>query len=429
MLHSTEGQNFYPISRRIAGWILVFGVLFTLATIGIRLYFAYYDEQATLRQQIVDAAHSHQASLTQALWDVDLAQVDQLLADIRRFPGVTGLHLTTSIGKSYRIMAPGAEFNDRLPVFAVSLRHPSTPQSELGQLTVYGNLTESNRRLRYEAIEIIATQVIQVFALSLLIAYLTTRLLTRHVVDLAQHLGTLTPQTLNTRFVLQRKTINRKGQTDELDALAEKINSLQSELVIHNDGLNREVAERTELLEAANRELKKMARIDHLTGIANRRHFDETASSEFRRALRYSQPLSLLMLDVDYFKLFNDSYGHQQGDDCLKAIGHLLRHTFVRAGELPARIGGEEFAVLLPGSEHARARKIAEDLRAALWELALPHAASTIADRVTISVGVASFDPVLHDSFEALLAESDLALYNAKRLGRNQIASVHGPSG
>ncbi len=179
---------------------------------------------------------------------------------------------------------------------------------------------------------------------------------------------------------------------------------------------------RTAELRAANERLEDLSRSDPLTGLANRRAFDEIKDVEFRRATRLGQPLTVLMCDVDYFKRYNDTYGHALGDQCLRVVADTLRGVFSRAGEVVARLGGEEFVVLLPGSDAATARDTAERLQQRLSERAMRHAGSDIAPHVTLSIGLATFDPETMDHFDLLLHRADEALYRAKSQGRNRIA-------
>ncbi|HEY0848142.1 MAG TPA: diguanylate cyclase [Noviherbaspirillum sp.] len=172
-------------------------------------------------------------------------------------------------------------------------------------------------------------------------------------------------------------------------------------------------------LQRANRELHSLSRHDALTGLANRRHFDEVKEVEFRRAMRADWPLSVLMCDVDEFKRYNDTYGHAQGDRCLIALAECMVPLFNRAGELLVRLGGEEFAVLLPNTDEEQAIALAERIRLAVWDLNLPHASSSVSDRVTVSIGVACLKHGLHSNFDSLLQDADLALYRAKN-GRNR---------
>jgi len=166
----------------------------------------------------------------------------------------------------------------------------------------------------------------------------------------------------------------------------------------------------------------KKARIDGLTQIANRRRFDEYLLNEWNRHLRLQQPLSLLMCDVDHFKLYNDSYGHQAGDECLKVVAKAISRGF-RTGDLVARYGGEEFAIVLPHTDRMGAIRVAERLRSAVLDTVIPHAASPVCNRVTLSIGVACAtpDPKGAGDARSLIEEADRNLYLAKRRGRNQV--------
>ncbi|WP_178119375.1 sensor domain-containing diguanylate cyclase [Metapseudomonas lalkuanensis] len=169
-----------------------------------------------------------------------------------------------------------------------------------------------------------------------------------------------------------------------------------------------------------NRELFHLANRDSLTGIANRRQFDQALQVEFHRAATVGSPLALVMIDVDYFKAYNDRYGHQAGDACLKAVSDVLRRFKVRAGDTVARYGGEEFTVLLPHTDLAGARLVAERIRQAVYERGLTHSDNPVGV-VTVSVGAHSLVPNPDDRPEQLLEWADTALYRAKSGGRNRV--------
>lgn len=180
--------------------------------------------------------------------------------------------------------------------------------------------------------------------------------------------------------------------------------------------------------------LKMLSMVDGLTGIANRRAFDEALKIEWRRAYRNEYPLSLLMLDVDYFKRYNDHYGHQAGDDCLRALGRVFSDTVKRPGEMVARYGGEEFVVMLPDCPLDEACILGEMLCAGVRKLDMEHSTSDAAKVVTVSIGASCLQPgreQLNDSIDRgerplhaldLLVSADHALYQAKNLGRNRVA-------
>ena len=183
-----------------------------------------------------------------------------------------------------------------------------------------------------------------------------------------------------------------------------------------------DIIETQKALREVNARLEDLSRSDALTEIPNRRHFDEVKEAEFRRAIRSGSPLSLLVCDIDYFKHYNDTYGHAMGDVCLRSVAKAMRSSVRRAGDLVARIGGEEFAALLPATNEANARTLAEQMRLSVSDLTIPHQGSAAAPYVTVSIGVATLDPDLVDTFEALFNLADQSLYRAKEHGRNRIA-------
>lgn len=179
--------------------------------------------------------------------------------------------------------------------------------------------------------------------------------------------------------------------------------------------LNKHAAER-----AAKEKLSELVLTDPLTGLANRRHFDQTLASEWDRSVREKHPLGLVMIDIDHFKAFNDSRGHAAGDDCLKAVAQALRGHCARPGDLVCRWGGEEFAVILPGTDAAGAGHLARELVGVVRALGLEHGKSDVSPCVTISAGSASIAPSNDGSAAALVEKADAALYAAKQAGRNR---------
>ncbi len=176
-----------------------------------------------------------------------------------------------------------------------------------------------------------------------------------------------------------------------------------------------------EQLEQANKELHRLSSIDGLTGIANRRTFDKMVDKEWKRALRQERPIALAMIDIDYFKPYNDHYGHQEGDDCLKKVARCIANSLKRPGDFVARYGGEEFVIIFPEITGENATTIADLVRKAVADLKLPHELSKAGDYVSISVGVAVTVPLPGSSHTELIKKADSALYQAKETGRNKV--------
>jgi len=179
-------------------------------------------------------------------------------------------------------------------------------------------------------------------------------------------------------------------------------------------------------LAAANRELENLSRQDGLTGIANRRYFDSYLLTEMKRASRERQPLSLILADVDYFKAYNDYYGHQAGDDCLRQVAEALKSVGKRPADLAARYGGEEFAMVLPATSLEGATDVAKLLARTIEGLAVAHVRSGVSDKISLSQGIASLVPGNDTRPESIIELADQALYQAKQQGRNRYVVAAG---
>lgn len=226
--------------------------------------------------------------------------------------------------------------------------------------------------------------------------------------------------------------ITKPFQTEEILARIEnqlRLRSLKLQLLEQNAKLQQEVLERKIVeqqlrdsqvaLLKANLQLERLATLDGLTQVANRHKFDQYLTHEWFRLRREQQPLSLILCDVDYFKQYNDTYGHQAGDDCLKAVAKAISRAIKRPADLVARYGGEEFAVILPNTHIRGAAQVAEEIRLGIQQLKRPHTQSQVSKFLTASLGVASQVPSQKSSLECLIAAADEALYTAKQRGRN----------
>ncbi|MFT9848226.1 sensor domain-containing diguanylate cyclase [Aneurinibacillus sp. REN35] len=225
--------------------------------------------------------------------------------------------------------------------------------------------------------------------------------------------------------LVEQKIICKDGTFIDVEITAAPIvyngkNAIQ--FVVHDVTAQTKMKEK---LKKANETLLQLSIIDGLTGIYNRRYFDQKLKEEWEQAAQASSPFSLVMFDIDQFKLYNDTYGHQGGDECLKRIARAVEEEVRQAGSLIARYGGEEFACILPNTDTEGALLVAEKIRACVENLQLPHSASKIAPFVTVSVGAGTMIPSSPQKPEALLSCADKALYHAKEHGRNQTCHYH----
>ncbi len=184
----------------------------------------------------------------------------------------------------------------------------------------------------------------------------------------------------------------------------------------------KEIEKRTEELQQATETLQRLTRMDSLTGIANRRWFAEFLDQNWRNCMRDGKPISLLIIDIDDFKAYNDSYGHQKGDACLRLVAESIKRVVGRASDLVSRFGGEEFVVVLSDTPLDGALKVGEKIRVAIEALAIPHRKATRYGIVTVSVGVSSTVPERQMTPETFLVAADRAMYAAKHDGKNHVA-------
>lgn len=216
----------------------------------------------------------------------------------------------------------------------------------------------------------------------------------------------------------------RRSWIREIDLLGLRISALAKQLRDLIDDLEQRVDARTAELSSANVQLERLSRLDALTGVANRRAFDETLAEEWQRARRSGQPLALVLCDIDHFKAFNDRYGHPAGDSALREVAGLLAGAARRPGDLAARYGGEEFALILPQTDEAGACAVAEQLRLSVRAHALRRDDIAGHDRLSLSLGVASLTPQPELEPERLIERADAQLYAAKSSGRDRVMPV-----
>lgn len=426
------------LSRRLVLATLIFCAIFTIAAVGVRTWFAWNSNLNSMRAELELIDEIFEGTLSKAVWEMDRdAIISQMNSVGLASPlGHVQLRIVRS-GRAVEVLEKRkSDFVESTLVPSLKrdlVVHPYEGASEVvGELIIEGDEALLWRRLWKEVLSIVATQVVQSLALAGLIMTMFNQSVTKHVRRIALHLGQLSAETLGKELVLDRPPTLE----DELTLLKAGVNRLQEKLVAHlarqrederamqvsRERLASLVQERTAELEEVNLRLEELSRRDPLTGLANRRQFEEMKMNEFELAQARGTPLTVLMCDVDYFKLYNDTYGHAQGDECLKLVSGVLKSIFQRQGDLAARYGGEEFAVLLPGVELNEALITAEKMRSMLAAREVPHEASMVSKFVTLSIGVAVYDHGTMGHFDQLLKQADDALYRAKDQGRDRVS-------
>lgn len=223
-------------------------------------------------------------------------------------------------------------------------------------------------------------------------------------------------------ITIERRMITQSGQYKDFEITGRMLQDNERIILLCRDITERKASAKA--LAHANAELKKLANMDGLTKVANRRKFDTYLHKEWSRAKRDQNFIALIICDIDFFKQYNDTYGHQQGDACLQGIAKTLAGAVKRPADMVSRIGGEEFTVILPNTDLDGAMKCAQRIRMSVNALNIPHRNSAIATHVTLSIGVCALVPTRHSASTILITETDKALYLAKTQGRDRIVSA-----
>lgn len=311
-------------------------------------------------------------------------------------------------GIQYRVKEPEG---DRIYARMMLYRYVPEVDWIVGVVTDLDQLAAPLTVVRNTLIVVMAASIL----LALLVVVWSVQPMTRSIGQLAAAVDRIDGGHLDTPLPLLGD--------DEIGRLLSAFSRMAQRLSRYTDDLEQRVVERTKELEEANLKLALLSNTDALTGLANRRRFDEVLGSEWARAKRSGQALALIMLDVDKFKKYNDRYGHQAGDECLKKVASMLEAQARRASDLVARYGGEEFALILAGTDASVALCLAEAVRQTTAAMDMPHESSSFG-RVTLSAGVAIMTVDSGWDAEGLLRAADQALYRAKHDGRNCVVAA-----
>jgi len=322
-----------------------------------------------------------------------------------------------------------AEIEERLKIETVlrdnQIRFQSLSDAAPG--VIYSSVQRGNGSIEFEYVSRGIESIFEATVAEILVDPLRFILGEMHEEDRQGYLKALatSAKTLDL-FFYEWRIITPSGQLKWLQANSRPELRKNGDICWH--GILLDISDRKQMendLRIANQQLEQLAQTDGLTQLANRRYFDRYLSQEWEKARQEQQPISLILLDIDYFKKFNDSYGHQAGDDCLKQVAQGLQRSIRRTTDLVARYGGEEFVVVLPNTQQPGAVAIAQRIQAQARSLSIPHQASDISDIVTVSMGICTTIPA-GESPEALVKQADVALYRAKQQGRDRYQDMVG---
>lgn len=442
------------LTHSIAGKLfrVVFSVYFAITALvtAAQLLAEYLETEERFYAELKSVEPTFRDGIADAVWHFNRDGLNKILHGMLQSPVVLGVEVRDRRGETLATagqnpVATTANRNDPVEWLreGLSQTFPINYQSEqgetrrLGEWVVYSSRTLIVERLEYRITSIIVASAVKASILLLVFMLVVNRLLGHPLKRLRAQLMTLNSSENGGE---SRVSLGLTGR-NELTLVEETLNDTLSRLRRSNHELRelteaqeRKIHERTLELQAANTELERLSETDALTDLANRRKLETALADEWRRCQRARRPLSAIMLDVDHFKAFNDAYGHRAGDDCLQMTARILAAAARRPGDLAARYGGEEFVMLLPETDADGAMMVAEKLRRAMIEAAMPHRRSSTAGVVTISLGVATAD-FSADDFDAdwlgsadhLIDAADHALYAAKEAGRNQSRPAQPP--
>jgi diguanylate cyclase (GGDEF)-like protein len=409
--------------KLVFGWYLLLAILVTAIQLGLE----YASIKQTIADDLVALGRSFAPGISDTVWTYDKPLLNSLVKGIAQTAIITGVKIEGSNGEivsadghipdtheeiSHGLLAPFQMHEVALWSVALSENHG---KRALGKMTLYSDRIVVLERIKYSFLVILVNSMIKAAGLWLIFYWAITWRLSRPLQELSNAVDALNIKADEDDPVLLDYPYN-----DEIGMLVASLNDMRIRLSASHRELEQRVAERTQELEAANHRLEALSTTDGLTGIANRRRFDEVLANEWNRALRVQEPVALLMLDVDLFKKYNDHYGHQAGDECLRSVAKIFEANSRRSSDLAARYGGEEFALIAANTDATRAVRLAMAICNSIESLGLPHVDSPFG-KVTVSIGVAVITPENAEQAEVLVHQADDALYLAKNQGRNRV--------
>jgi diguanylate cyclase (GGDEF)-like protein len=376
-----------------------------------QLAYSYRHVQLEFEDAVREIGETHVPLLSVSIWDIEPDAVRQQLERIAARREIGYVVLSVATGQVFE--AGDRELAGRYQARAFVIPQPGRPSVTVGKLEVYANPGAFYREVVFSVGAIVIGYGVLTLLICILVVVLLKRELERPLHAIAEFVATLTPDRLTAPLKLDRP---KRLERDEIDLVVDGFQVLQDGIQSHISNLDHMVAQRTQELEAALASIRELSLLDPLTGCFNRRSFGERISREIERAIRYRRSLSVVFSDIDFFKVINDTYGHQVGDQVLQAFATCLRDGLRADIDWVARYGGEEFVIVLPETDERSAVAGAERLRRAI-EASVPVPDHPTL-RLTASFGVAQLVP--DDTADTLVNRADNLLYAAKEAGRNR---------
>ena len=417
-------RPFRSLSTTLIRSIVAAGTVCALCVAALQGALTYRYERDRFETEVQTIVDTNVPLLSVNVWDIEPEAIRRQMRLIAQRPEIAHARLETATGQEFETGA--SRSRGAAGTITLEVPYPNGKPGRLGTLAVTPNTAHLHGKLIDDVLRVLVGCLALTALVCAVVFVLLRRQLTLPMRQIAEFASSLTPSDLTRPLRLDRP---RRRWRDEIDKLAEGFALLQGDIRRHVEELDHQVAARTAELRQANAQLETLARRDPLTGLANRRRCEHETSRAWDATVAQHRPLAVMMVDIDYFKDYNDQYGHAAGDECLAAIGNLMGVEFRSSGELAVRLGGEEFVVMLENVALAAALARAETLRTAVEALQLAHARSPHR-HITVSIGVAAIEtgtpspPSGAGGLDALLKQADEALYAAKGRGRNAVAAL-----
>lgn len=420
-----------PLSRRLLISILLSSSLVTFIITAIQLTLDYRNDIGLIERRINEVKESVVNPIANSLWNFNKKQYDIQLQGILNLDDIVYVEIRNQAGRL--IIKRGTDqANEAIRKTFPLIAHDFGKQNHLGKLTVVASLSHVYQNLIKKTFIILASQAIKTILISAVIIFAFYYLVTRHLRDISRYTRSFN---LDDKRDLR---LNRTSQNklDELDYIVNALNNLKRSLqekheniITLNENLEKTVLKRTQALTEKQKLLENLAMHDPLTNLYNRRKFDELFKLLWDYTKRNNANFCLAIIDIDYFKNYNDNYGHKKGDDVLKQVAATLVNSVKRPQDSVSRFGGEEFTLLLPDISMEGFCHVLQNVKNNIHLLDIIHEKSTVHNKVTVTIGGVIGIPSKENSQKRFFSEADRNLYLGKEQGRNQIVVTQLTSG